>query len=64
MEKVTRSDLRNMAAGETRVFELPNGRACDNAKSVAYQLQNVDGCKYSVDTDYTNSKISITKSEL
>lgn len=59
--KVTREDLRSMKMGETRIFDLPNAQACDNGKSVAYQMQNLLGCKFSVSTDYTNNKLTISK---
>lgn len=64
MEKVTREDLRNMQIGETRTFDLPNAQACDNGKSVAYQMQNLLGCKFSVSTDYTSNKLTITKNAI
>lgn len=64
MERVTRDALRAMAIGETRTFDLPNAQACDNGKSVAYQLQNQLHCKFSVSTDYVNNRLTITKSAL
>ena len=36
MERITREDLRNMAMGETRTFDLPNAQQCDNGKSTAW----------------------------
>lgn len=53
-----------MADGETRTFDLPNAQACDNGKSVAYQLQNQLRCKFSVSTDYVNNRLTITKTAL
>jgi len=64
VEKVTREDLRGMQMGETKVFDLPNAQACDNGKSVAYQMQNLLGCKFSVSTDYTSNKLTITKNAI
>lgn len=64
MERVTRDALRAMDIGETRTFDLPNAQACDNGKSVAYQLQNQLRCKFSVQTDYVNNRLTITKSAL
>lgn len=61
VEKVTREDLRTMQMGETKSFLLPNAQACDNGKSVAYQMQNLLGCKFSISTDYTSNKLTITK---
>jgi hypothetical protein len=62
--KVTREELRNMEFGESRKFELPNAQACDNGKSVAYQMQNLLGCKFSVTTDYTTNTLTITKNAI
>lgn len=64
VEKVTREELRNMEMGESREFELPNAQACDNGKSVAYQMQNLLGCKFSVMTDYTANKLTISKNAI
>ena len=50
-----------MAIGETKTFTLPNAQACDNGKSIAYQFQNLIGCKFSVSTDYVNNRLTITK---
>lgn len=63
-EKVTREELRSMEMEESRTFELPNAQACDNGKAVAYQMQNLLGCKFSVTTDYTANKLTITKNAL
>ena len=61
IEKVTREHLRAMAVGETRTFTLPSAQACDNGKTTAYQAQNLERCKYSVQTDYVNNRLTITK---
>lgn len=64
LEKVTREYLRGMQMGETRTLDLPNARACDNGKVVAYQVQNLLGCKFSISTDYTNNRLTITKNAI
>lgn len=64
MDRVTRDALRAMAIGETRSFDLPNAQACDNGKSVAYQMQNLLRCRFSVSTDYVSNRLTITKSAL
>lgn len=64
LEKVTREYLRGMRMGETRTLDLPNARACDNGKVVAYQVQNLLGCKFSISTDYTNNRLTITKNAI
>lgn len=64
MERITREDLRGMAMGETRTFILSNAQQCDNGKSTAYQMQNLLGCKFSVQTDYAKNELTITKSAI
>ena len=64
VEKVTRKELRNMEFGESREFELPSAQACDNGKSVAYQMQNLLGCKFGVTTDYPTNTLTITKNAI
>ena len=64
MERVTREELRNMAIGETRTFDLPNAQQCDNGKSTAYQMQNHLHCKFNVQTDYSTNRLTITKSAI
>ncbi len=63
-EKVTREDLRAIPVGASRTFGLPNAQACDNAKTVAYQLQRVLGCKFSAKTNYNINSVTFTKFEL
>ena len=63
-EKVTREDLRQIPVGGSRTFGLPNAKACDNAKTVAYQLQRVLGCKFSAKTNYEDNSVTFTKTEL
>lgn len=63
-KKVTREELRSMAMGETRTFDLPNAQQCDNGKSTAYQMQNILGCKFSVQTDYSTNRLTITKNSI
>ena len=62
--KLTRDDLRSIDVGETKTFTLPNAKACDNGKSLAYQLQNLIGCKFSVKTDYSANTLTITRTAL
>lgn len=62
--KLTRDDLRSIDVGRTKVFTLPNAKACDNGKSLTYQFQNLLGCKFSVQTDYTANTLTITRNAL
>ena len=61
MEKLTSKDLENIGMGLTETFNLPNAKACDNGKALAYQYQNQLGCKFSIQSDYANSRLTITK---
>ena len=45
-DKVTREDLRALHHGETRTFELPNFAAVQSAKSSAYILGHIEGCRF------------------
>ena len=45
MEKLTRKDLENIGMGLTETFNLPNAKACDNGKALAYQYQNTTRTK-------------------
>ncbi len=62
--KLTRDNLRSIDVGQTKVFALPNAKACDNGKSLAYQFQNIVGCKYRVQTDYATNTLTITRNAL
>ena len=64
VEKVTREELRNMKFGESREFALPNAQACDNGKSVAYQMQHLLGCKFRSTPDYPTTTLTITKNAI
>lgn len=63
-EKLTREDLRGMRIGETRTFKLPSALACDSAKATVYQMQNIERVRYSLQTDYENNTLTITKNSI
>lgn len=63
-EKLTRDDLRSINVGETKTFTLLDAKACDNGKVLAYQFQNLLGCKFSVRTDYVANTLTITRNAL
>lgn len=64
MEKtrVTTEALREMQMGETVTFELPDAKAVDSGKALAYRYQHTLGCKLGAVSDYANNKLTITKS--
>lgn len=64
VEKVTRNLLRDIKEGETVKAVLPDAKAIDSGKSTAYQLQNLLGCKFSVNADYTERTLAITRMSL
>lgn len=66
MKRVTVDALRNMAMGETEVFDLPSqepflSRAVNSGKTLAYMKQRELNCKFSAVTDFENAKLTITK---
>lgn len=62
--KLTRDDLRSIEVGRTKAFTLPDAKACDNGKALAYQFQNILRCKFSVKTDYTANTLTITRNAI
>lgn len=60
-DKVTREDLRALHHGETRTFELPNFAAVQSAKSSAYILGHIEGCRFACVTYPEKNAISITR---
>lgn len=64
ISKLSRDDLRSIEMGMTKTFALPDAKACDNGKALAYQFQNQCGCKFSIQTDYAACTLTITKNAL
>jgi hypothetical protein len=60
-DKVTREDLKQMQPGESQTFKLPNAQALDSAGTTAYQMARIEDCTYSVEKDYVEKTIKITK---
>ena len=63
-KKLTRDDLRSIEVGKTKTFVLPDAKACDNGKALTYQFQNLIGCKFNVQTDYTAHTLTITRNAI
>lgn len=59
--KVTSEVLRLMEIGQTITFDLPDARAINTAKSLAYRIQHELGCKFCISTDYEYNRLRITK---
>lgn len=60
-DKVTREDLRALHHGESRTFELPTFAAVQSAKSSAYILGHMEGCRFACTTDPAKNSITITR---
>ena len=60
-ERITKADLLGIREGETAAFILPGAREIRNAKSFAYQMQRIMGCRYKIATDYKNLRLVIRK---
>lgn len=50
-----------MGIGQTVTFELPDARAINSGKALAYRLQHELGCNFSAVSDFTNNRLTITK---
>lgn len=60
-ERVTREDLRAMRMGESRTFELPSYAAVQSARTSAYYLGRVEGCRYTYTVEPERNVITITR---
>ena len=60
-DKVTREDLKQMQPGESQTFKLPNAQALDSAGTTTYQMARIEDCTYSIEKDYVEKTIKITK---
>lgn len=60
--KVTVEVLRDMAVGETVVFELPSAQAVLSGSTLAYRMQHMLGCRFSTAANYAEKTLTITKS--
>ena len=61
LERITREDLRAIKTGESRVFELPSYDAIISAKSSAYALGRIEGCRFIFKTEPDRNVITITR---
>lgn len=59
VEKITRDALRAMAVGETIEASYESGYDLESARSVTYQLQKLEGSKYS--TCVEGLSLSVTR---
>ena len=62
--RVTRELLKGMSGGDTLTVELPDAAAIESGKVTAYQLQRLEGCKFSMSSDYVKRTLTITRTDL
>ncbi len=60
-EKVTVEALRDMAAGETVVFQLPSPMAVGSGQTLTYKMQHMLGCRFTTKGDYAACTLTVTK---
>ena len=61
IEKLTMTRLKELPDEQEVQMHLPTVAALNSAKSMAYQMQHVLGCKFTMHTDYANCTLSITR---
>lgn len=59
--KVTAEQLMKMNRGATKVFQLPDVRACRNGASLAWQYQKIFNCTFKTAIDRDACILTITK---
>ena len=60
-ERVTREDLRSIHMGESRTFELPSYAAVQSARTAAYALGRIEGCRFTYTVEPDRNVITITR---
>lgn len=63
-KNLTREDLKTIAPGETKVFNVPSIQACFSGKSLAYQTQHLLGCKFKVSVNFALKQLTVQRNEL
>lgn len=61
MAKVTTERLRELPVGKMLIAALPDAKAINTAKALAYRLQHELGCRFECKSDYRECVITITK---
>lgn len=61
VDKITREDLRAIRMGESRVFELPDYAAVMSARTSAYVLGRIEGCRFILNTEPEKNVLTITR---
>ena len=61
LERITRDDLRAIHEGESRTYDLPNYEAIQSARSTAYILGRIEGCRFAFATEPDSNRVTITR---
>lgn len=61
IEKLTMTRLKELPNEQEVQMHLPTVASLNSAKSMAYQMQHVLGCKFTMRTDYAHCTLSITR---
>jgi hypothetical protein len=61
LDKITREDLRAIRMGESRVFELPDYASVMSARTSAYVLGRIEGCRFILKTEPEKNVLTITR---
>lgn len=61
IDKLTMTRLKELPYDQEVQIHLPTVAALNSAKSMAYQMQHVLGCKFTVHTNYAECNILITR---
>lgn len=63
-ERVTVEALRNMKIGETKVFHLPDARAIESGKALAYRTKHLLKCRFTMTSNFADNELVVRKIEL
>lgn len=58
---LSRKALRDMEEGRTYVYRLPSAAACDSAKTMAYHMQHLLGCRFTARTNYGERTVTLVR---
>ena len=53
--------LRKVAPGQSIVLKLPNSRAMDACKTVAYRVGHEMHCRFKAQSDFVNRTLTLTR---
>ena len=60
-QKVTRQELREMEVGQTKTFQLSDGKKVASARVTCTQMKHEEGLVFRARPDYHSKEIEITR---